>query len=174
MRENENLLTAETVRELLIYNPKTGNFRWRRKKDGRKRHTARWAGKSAGCVRPDGYASISINGHRYFSHRLAWFLVHGEWPPEWINHIDGDRANNRIDNLRLATRQESLRNRKQHKNNTTGVTGVHWHKRYKKFLGRVKVDGKIIHLGTFDTIEEAAAARAAAETEHFGEFRRNA
>jgi hypothetical protein len=170
----KNDLTAEHVRSILYYNPDTGEIRWKWRDDVRKNENTRIAGKVAGSVNSKGSLQIRINGHRYLAHRLAWVITHGAWPPNDIDHIDGDRANNRIDNLRLATRQENLRNVGLRANTTTGVTGVCWDKSRMKFEAYIRTDGKQIHLGRFPTIEEATAARHAAEITHFGDFRRAA
>jgi hypothetical protein len=174
MSERENLMTAETVRSILDYDPGTGVFKWKWRNDVPKRTNARWAGTVAGHVNNQRYRQIKIKSRHYQAHRLAWLIVHGEWPPNDLDHRDGDKLNNRIANLRLATRQENMRNVGLQANTTTGVTGVYWHKGDRKFVAQITVDYRLINLGRFPTIEEATAARAAAETEHFGEFRRAA
>jgi hypothetical protein len=172
--KRRNDLTAEYVRSILEYNPGTGELRWKWREDVGSRWNTRYAGKAAGSVRSDGYLKITINDRRYLAHRLAWLYVHGEWPPDQIDHIDCDPGNNRIANLRLATRQENSRNVGRRANNTTGVPGVYWHKGRSKFMARIKVDYQTIYLGLFDTLAEATAARHAAEITHFGDFRRAA
>jgi hypothetical protein len=169
-----NDLTAEYVRSILEYNPETGEFRWKWREGVSKRINARYAGTVAGDVTSDGYLRIGINASRYQAHRIAWLIVYGGWPPEQIDHIDCDRLNNRIANLRLATCQENMRNAGLRKTNTTGVTGVFWRKDYGKFQASIRAGGKRLHLGYHDTLEAATAARHAAEIEHFGEFRRAA
>jgi len=169
-----NDLTAEYVRSILEYDPETGVFKRKWRRDISKKINTRCVGKLAGSYNEKGYLRISINDRRYYAHRLAWLIVYGEWPDDDIDHIDGDPNNNRIENLRIATRQENLRNSRLQKNNTTGITGVCWRKDVGKFVARIKIDGNYIHLGYFDTLAEAAAARHAAEIEHFGEFRRAA
>jgi len=166
-------LTAEHVRSILDYNPETGVFKWKWRNDVPKRTNARLAGKATGTVNNKGYLQISINGHRYLAHRLAWLFVHGGWPSEQIDHIDGVPANNRIDNLRLANNQENQRNSGLQKNNATGIKGVHWNKASGKFMAYIKVDYRLIHLGSFGTLSEATAARHAAEIKYFGPFRRS-
>jgi hypothetical protein len=166
-------LDAEYVRAILDYDPETGEFRWRWRDDVRKNENTRWAGKVAGTVTTNGYVNISIHCRQYLAHRLAWLIVNGEWPPEEIDHIDLDKTNNRIANLRLATRQENLRNVGLRKNNFTGVSGVHWCNYARKFIAQIRIDGKKNRIGSFDTLAEAAAARAAAEIHYFGKFRRS-
>jgi hypothetical protein len=171
--KRHNDLTADYVRSILDYDPETGVFKWKWREDVGSRWNTRYAGKAAGCVQRVGYVLISINDRLYKAHRLAWLFVYGEWPPEQIDHIDCDKLNNRIANLRLATMQENQRNVGLQKNNTTGIKGVCWHKRDRKFQAEIKVGGKRLHLGTFDTLAEAIAARTTAEIEHFGPFRRS-
>jgi hypothetical protein len=172
--KRRNDLTAEYVRSILEYNPGTGVFRWKWRDDARKSHNTRYAGTVAGCAKPSGYVVITINKRLYQSHRLAWLYVHGAWPPKDLDHIDGDKPNNRIANLRLATKQENSRNVGLQKNNSTGIKGVFWDKQNQKFRANISNDGKTIYLGLFQTLAEAAAARHAAEIKYFGDFRRAA
>jgi len=166
-------LDAEYVRSILDYSPDTGVFRWKRREDRSAQWNARYTGKEAGSVSGNGYVSIKINNRHYQSHRLAWLIIHGEWPPKDLDHIDGDPSNNRIANLRLATRQENTRNVGLRKTNSTGVPGVYWNKNAGKFASHISDDAyKKIHLGLFPTLAEAAAARSAAEIKYFGDFRR--
>jgi hypothetical protein len=165
-------LDAEYVRSILDYDPETGEFRWKWREDRLANWNGRYAGKIAGCVKPTGYVAIGINDRNYQSHRLAWLIIHGKWPPNDLDHIDGDKLNNRIANLRLATRQENNRNSGLQKNNSTGVTGVYWHKGAGKFVAQIKAD-EYFYLGLFPTLAEASAARAAAEIHYFGKFRRS-
>ncbi len=183
-------LTAEQVRALLDYDPETGVFRWRPRPasmftSGQKtaEHAAniwnsRYAGKIAGGVSCEGrstpYWCIDINRRHYYAHRLAWLYVHGEWPPEQVDHIDSDGLNNRIANLRLATRSENCRNSRTPRTNTSGLKGVSASGCANgRWRARIKISGREHHLGTFDTPEEAHAAYAAAAREHFGEFGRS-
>ena len=92
------MLTQARLKKLLSYNTDTGEFRWRVTRRGAAR-----AGSVAGCVRHDGYVRIAIDGKRYLAHRLAWLYVHGELVPE-LDHANGVRSDNRLDNLRPATR----------------------------------------------------------------------
>ena len=164
-------ISAKYAREILDYDPETGIFRWKWREGVSKRINARYAGKAAGCVQRVGYVLIGINSRLYQAHRLAWLFVYGEWPPKDLDHRDGDKGNNRIANLRLATNQENQRNVGLQKNNSTGIKGVHWHKGTGKFRAEISVGDKRRHLGYHDTLAEAAAARAAAEIKYFGAFR---
>lgn len=153
------ILTQETLKSILEYDPETGAFRIN---DGR-------------TDRPMsslGYRRVRFGGCSYYAHRLAWLYVHGEWPIGIIDHIDGNRENNAISNLRLATRALNTLNRKRSKHNKVGYKGVS--ARNKKFRARICRDGKVTDLGLFDKPEEAHAAYVAAAERLFGEFARAA
>ena len=145
----------------LCYEPKTGLFRWRKTFSN-----VRPAGTEAGSKQPAGYIIISINKRFYYAHRLAWLLVHGEWPERFIDHKNGVPGDNRIENLRLATDRQNLANRRLNQNNTSGHKGVWWHRKCKKWAAEVA--GK--KLGLFVTKEDAAAAYASQAKGLFGEF----
>ncbi len=159
-----NSLTAERLRELLHYDPGTGIFTWLVRRG--KAHV----GSIAGTKHPHGYLALTADRHPYLLHRLAWFWVYGVWPIE-VDHRDRVKTNNRIENLRVATRQQNLRNNDVQANNTSGVTGVSWHKKRKKWRATITVDSKLLDLGMFDALMLAQEARAQAEIKHFGDFR---
>jgi hypothetical protein len=151
-RDKEAKLTAERLRELLNYDPETGVFTWRVSR----RATAR-PGSVAGTITPKGYRNIWIGGN-YRAHRLAWLYVHGKWPDHEIDHIDGNRANNAIANLRDVTRSVNHENlRCARSDNAHGLLGVSPSKG-KRWKTSITVNGKWQHLGTFKTPEEAHAA----------------
>lgn len=145
-------LTAGRLRELLDYDPDTGVFTWKISRRGRVK-----AGDVAGALRHDGYIQIGIDGRLHQAHRLAWLYVTGESPPSEIDHISCVRTDNRIANLRLATRSENQQNQsKAQKRNKTGFLGVSPHQ--GKFQAQIKVDGKVRTIGRFPTPEAAHAA----------------
>lgn len=152
------MLTHERLLDLFIYEPHLGDF-VRREAVGR--HGCHRAGECAGTVQK--YCMITIDRRRYMAHRLAWFYVYGAWPNGDLDHINGDKLDNRIANLREATRKQNMQNVRQHKHNTSGVKGVAWHSQRNKWRAYIFVDYKQIHLGLFDTKEAAAAARMNAE-----------
>jgi hypothetical protein len=158
------MLTAERLRDLLIYNPETGLFS-RRVGKARAR-----AGAVCGDLDSHGYVRISLDCKRYLGHRLAWLYVHGCWPAADIDHINGVRTDNRLANLREAARRNNLANRRGHA--SSGLKGAYWHGQNGCWYSRIGVNGKSIHLGCFDTAEEANAAYLAAARKHFGEFAR--
>ena len=145
-------LTAETARQSLSYCPDTGVFI--RLQSGRTRHCN--VGLPAGSVTSTGYATISVAGHSYKAHRLAWLIFHGEWPAGQIDHINGIRTDNRIANLRVVNNRENGENkRKATASSTSGFLGVSWHKARCKWRAEIKHKGQKYHLGLFETPEEA-------------------
>ena len=161
-------LTAETLRGLLDYDPETGEFRWRVSRGNRIK-----VGAAAGTVSSNGYVVIRINGMLFKAHRLAWLYTHGMWPDHQIDHINSDKRDNRIKNLRDVSRSVNLQNQtKPPKNNTSGFFGVSWHKRKKRWGAQIKVNGRKQHIGLFDTPEAAHAAYLVAKLRlHPGDIR---
>ena len=151
-------ITAEKLRELLHYDPETGIFT-------RKVSTSNSVkvGDITGCPSGPGYLLISVRSRRYQAHRLAWLYVYGEWPKDQLDHINRIRTDNRIANLRDVTQKQNHQNRSKPSNNTSGHTGVYWDKRDSKWRAEIKHNQKHIYLGYFTDIEEAVAARKAAE-----------
>ena len=120
-------------------------------------------GDLAGSVNGDGYVFIQLGGKNYRAHRLAWFFVYGEWPIGQIDHIDRDRSNNRISNLRLVTNQDNNKNKAKYLNNSSGCTGVTWRKDRCKWQARIGIDFKQKSLGFYNDFDDAVAARKKAE-----------
>jgi hypothetical protein len=173
------LPSRELVLQLLTYDADSGVFVWRprtRWMFPNLRSSAVWnaqnAGKSAGWVNTPGYLVIAIDRAAYLAHRLAWLMHHGEPVPDCIDHIDGDPLNNRIGNLRAALQRQNIANAKLRNDNTTGAKGVH-RQRGGRFFARVTVGGVLHHLGTFDTVEEAAEARRDGAARLHGKFARH-
>lgn len=154
------------VADLLHFDAETGVLRWRIQPSMR---TA--AGTVAGTFNPaNGYIHISIRSKDYRAHRIAWAIAYGDPGDNEIDHINGDRSDNRLINLRLATQAQNSRNRKRHRNNTSGVSGVAWSRKLNKWTAKIQVGGKQTHLGCFDALEDAAVARIAAEKDNYKEF----
>lgn len=151
------------IRSYLSYDPDSGDFVWLKPTSNMSRYRA---GDRAGCVGPDGYCSIRYFGKRYQAHRLAWFIVHGLWP-DLIDHINGEKADNRIANLRLATKSQNAGNMRARSSLGKGVRRAG-----AKFMASVKCDGKNYYLGVYETPEEAHEAYCVAAREVFGEFAR--
>jgi len=155
------MLTADEARNLLDYNAGTGAFTWKARTSNRVQ-----INDVAGSAQVNGYRCISILGKRYLSHRLAWLIVTGEWPAEQIDHINGNRADNRFFNLREVSLKENAKNQARSSKNTSGVTGVNWQEDAQKWRARIKINGRTIQLGYFSDLKTAKAARKAAELEH--------
>jgi len=159
-------LTAEFLREILDYNPSTGEFRWKRNLSNR-----RSQGQVAGCIcSRSGYNLIGIRGRIYKANRLAWLYMHGAWPEQFIDHINGVTSDDRLSNLRQATHQQNLCNRKKQANNTSGYKGVHRHQ--GRWRARIAVKGRHISLGVYSNPEDAHRAYAQAAERYHGDFAR--
>lgn len=154
-----------TIDQLLQYQPETGKLFWRiNRPNGVK------AGDEAGIVRKDGYRYICVENQRFFAQVVCWRLQTGKWPGHIVDHRNGFRDDNRWANLRKASKPQNGYNAKVRTDNTTGVKGVFPYK--GKFRAKINVEGKPKYLGTFLTVEEAAAARSSAELLYHGEFAR--
>jgi hypothetical protein len=151
--------------ELLHYNPETGIFTWLvSPRSG-------WAGKTAGYDE-NGYVALKIGATKYKAHRLAWFYIYGEWPSGMLDHINLNKADNRIANLRVVTFQQNAANRPAQYDNASGLKGVHWHKQSRKWRAQANIQGRRTHLGLFDTKEAAHAAYVRAARAIYGEYAR--
>jgi len=159
-------LTAEYLRELFTYDPETGA--WTRN-TSRSQHQA---GAVAGFFDERGYARIIIDGRRYRAHRLAWLYMTGEWPTEVADHKNGNKSDNRWDNLRAATHGQNRANSRPGANNICGVKGVYFDKKHKRFKAQMRRGGKTVNLGWFSTAEAAGARYSEAANAAFGDFAR--
>ncbi|ABK00200.1 HNH endonuclease [Xanthomonas phage Xop411] len=160
MSEN-NELTFEDADKLLAYEPETGVLTWKVPRNGTK-----GVGSVAGHIHSRGYIHVKVHGKLYKAHRLAWLISTGAWPSKQLDHINGQRDDNRIENLRECTKAENQQNQGKRSDNTSGIQGVCWHKQTGKWYARIWVNGKQINLGLFNSIDEAAQARAAAKAQH--------
>ena len=158
-------MTQDELKELLDYAPETGIFRWKIYKN----QSAK-IGDVAGTLCSNGYRHININRKRYLEHRLAWLYIHGEWPKKEIDHINGIKDDNRIENLREATRSENECNKTKRRDNTSGYKCIGWNKAAQKWCARIQIYNKRKHLGLFDSKEEAYAVYCKAAKELHGEF----
>lgn len=139
----------EAAKTLLAYDPETGVFTWL---SGCRK------GRPAGTVWDNGYIRIRVNGRYQYAHRLAWFFVHG-YAPKRIDHINNDRKDNRIVNLRECTNQENLFNSTKWRSPTTSkFKGVYWHSQREKWAAHIHHNGKKKSLGLHTSEESAARA----------------
>lgn len=161
------VLTLFELKRLLSFNPESGIFN--RLISFTKAFPV---GSVAGREDRDGYLRITVNGRVYFSHRLAWFYVYGEWPSGNIDHIDMNKKNNRIDNLRHANLFENARNKGKLITNKCGYKVVSKNSRCNTWRSTITANKKTIYLGSFKNIEDAAIAYDRAAIRLHGEFAR--
>ncbi len=160
-KEQKTTFTAEWLRENMVYVPETGTFMWKVRGPGKT------VGKVLGKVNSLGYSQIKVQGVIYYAHRLAWFYTNGEWPKHQVDHIDGDKMNNAIVNLRDCTAAQNSARRKVSAK-IAPARGVFPHG--AGFVARIHHGGVRHYLGYFSTLEAAKAAYAAKATEIHGEF----
>lgn len=177
--ERKILPSYEYLHNCFLYCADTGKLHWKERPTSHFLNAkaalmwnAKWAGREAGSLN-DGYYRVRIFGSRFFVHQVVWTMWYGVWPVKQLDHIDTCRINNRIGNFREATNSENKANSKRSSNNTSGVKGVHWSTRAKKWQAGIKVDGKTRYLGTYSTLSEARRAYEAAAVESFGKFARS-
>jgi hypothetical protein len=165
-------IDIETLRQLIRYDPETGKLHWNFRdasyfssKTQYKVWNKRFAHKEAFTADCGiGYRQGAVLGVGLKAHRVCWALYYGEWPENQIDHINHDRADNRIVNLRNVTVSENCRNRSRPSNNVSGYIGVSAHG--EKWVARLKMDGVDHYLGLFSTIEDAVAARRKANSQN--------
>ena len=165
------LPTPEEIAVYLAYDAATGTLTWKHRPSVSGSWNSRCAGKPAGNIDIHGYRRVSIENRKFWAHRLIWRLMTGE-EPAMVDHINGDRGDNRFENLRAADQAENLQNRGASANSRTGVKGVHFSKAAGRYAAQIMVRRERHSLGLFDTVEEAAAAYAAAAAKLHGEFAR--
>lgn len=154
-------LTAERLREVLNYDPETGVFTWLIRSAN-----CIQIGDVAGGAVTSGHLMIRVDGVRYSAHRLAWLYVYGYWPTEQTDHVNGIRNDNRIANLREATRYENSQNRGITKGRGPFSMGTSYRKDLQKWSSHIRVNKKLKSLGHYATQEEAHMAYVAAKLEY--------
>lgn len=155
-------ITAAPAPEFLdriSYDPASGEFRWARAGRGIA------IGKAAGSLSRFGYHIIKLGRQQYRAHRLAWLIAHGEWPDGEIDHINGDRTDNRLANLRVVDRAANSQNRwTAHRDNLScGLLGATWNRQHKRWQAKLQARKVRHHLGYFDTPQQAHEAYMAAK-----------
>ncbi len=160
------MIPAEELRELFRYDPVTGVIYWKVKRKGGKAQ----CGGVAGYVSSRGYIKIVNHGKSMLAHRVAFAIYHGRWPEGEIDHVNGVKNDNRICNLREATRKQNNANKGPLKNNLTGYKGVHYMKARNKFVARISIGRRRVFIGAFDSAIEANEAYSRAAKEIHGEF----
>ncbi|GLY59677.1 hypothetical protein Pcaca05_05350 [Pectobacterium carotovorum subsp. carotovorum] len=162
------MLTLKDASYLFSYDHLTGLLKWKNP-PSKSRYNP---GDVAGTV-ANGYLKVSVSGKSYYVHRITWLLHYGNNPEFFIDHINGNRSDNRISNLRLASNTENIWNSKKMKNNSSGVKGVCWNAAANKWVARIRINGERKTVGAFSSIEDAELAITNARNELHGDFSRN-
>ena len=152
------------LRSALSYDKNTGNFTWLKSCGSVK------AGDAATNVNAIGYSRVKIKGKSYLAHRLAWAFSYGEFPASTIDHGNGIKTDNRIENLRQATRSENQMNRRKHCDNTSGFKGVTWNAAKNQWSARCAANGKRVHVGYFNDAQSASFAYQQVAQQMHGAF----
>lgn len=165
-----NESSIKKMLDVIEYDPDTGLFRWK------KRPSARCAEGwfSGGCLGKKGYLGFRVFYERYYAHRLAWALHSGSLSESVeIDHINGNKADNRIINLRVASPSQNQHNKNKYLNNKSGLKGICLDARSGKWRAKFNCDGVRYELGLFEMIEEAKTALIAARSKAHGDFANN-
>lgn len=165
------LPSQEELHRLFSYDPVTGVLTWKVRPNPKALHVR--PGKTAGFPSTGGHLVIVLACIRYYAHRVIWKMVTGDEPDRQVDHIDGDKTNNRWANLRLASHGQNRSNAKAGKNNKSGVKGVCWDAGHQAWLAYVSSGGKQTRIGRFKSLADAASARREAADLAHGEFVRH-
>ena len=171
MEQKEDLLSHEYLLSALDYNPETGIFKW---KNSKSRSVKK--GTTAGAIHTSGYIKIVLDRKSYWAHRIAWLYYYGSWPrgkQNQVDHINGNRADNRIINLRLTTNRKNTQNHVLYAHNTSECNGVCFNRQANRWQAYIRTNElksnglyKQKHLGYFDFFEDAVKARKQAEKKY--------
>ena len=164
------MITPETLQELLAYSPDSGELIWRERDCAFfksvadcKRWNSRYAGTKAFQTMHYGYMHGHIFKKHYFAHRVAWALHHGEWPAGQIDHINGVRSDNRIENLRVVSHSDNQKNVKLRHDNKSGIPGVDWRSGCSLWRVRASLNGRRVMIGYYKNLDDAKKARLEAQ-----------
>ena len=161
-------LTHDRLLSIIKYLPETGEM-----VNIVPRKNSKCVGEKLGARSGNGQIMLSVDGRAYQMHRLAWFWMTGEWPKNLIDHKDRDPTNNKWSNLRESDRAQNGHNANKKRNNTTGITGIWYCKKRKKYIAEIFVRGVKISLGASEDKQVAAELRAEAEKKYFGKYAAN-
>jgi hypothetical protein len=165
--------SQDLLRLLFDFDEATGPLLWRLRPDRPKDWNTKYAGTVAGTVHPRGYRYVKIGGYRHPVHRLVWTYAYGPVPEGMmIDHVNLDRDDNRLANLRLATDAQNRANSGVRANNSVGLKGVYFDRQTQRYRAQIRIGGKARHIGTFDTPEVAHAAYMEVARQEHGEFAR--
>ena len=175
---DKHIPSPEELRKLLRYEPETGKLFWLPRSDSLFRSKAdarKWKGRVCGAEaftaeNDQGYRQGAVCGHLYRAHRVAWAISTGIWPKNQIDHINGNKSDNRLINLREATHSENARNKSKPSTNKSGYKGVSWRPDRRLWRAMIRISGVQTHLGYFERAEDAYAAYRLAANQHYGEF----
>jgi hypothetical protein len=159
------MITQSELKELLNYDKETGIFIRIKSNSNRAKVNC-----VAGNIRKDGYLEVRVCKKSYLQHRLAWLYIYGKFPDKLIDHINGNRNDNRIENLREVDYKENTYNSKVRSDNKSGVRCVSWNKKSQSWEVRVKVDKKLKHFGSYKELDDAAKVAEKVRKEHHKEY----
>lgn len=163
-RKRRDLLTQDRLVALISYDPVTGIFAWRQSRRGVR------PGICGRISKGHGYLEICIDKVLYRANRLAFLYMNGEFPQQWVDHENRDKTDNRWSNLREASPSQNMSNVEMKPSNTSGLIGVTWDKARSKWRAQIRLNGKKVNLGRFETAEDAVNAHDYAAVREFGEF----
>lgn len=167
---DQSLVSPAELRKLLACDPATGELTWRQRplemfplrRAGRAWNTKYAGARALDRIDASGYRSGTVFNRKVYAHRAVIALITGAWPDS-VDHINGDRSDNRIENLRSVNHATNLRNTKRRADNMSGHCGVFWIKRDRKWQAKIRVDQRQIYLGRFERLDDAVTARKEAE-----------
>lgn len=160
------MITQKILKDYLHYNEENGVFTRTKSIKGK----GGSLGRHPGYMRQDGYIRIMIMRKLYYAHRLAWLYVYGVFPDKEIDHINGIKNDNRLSNLRMASKSQNQYNRGKAKTNTSGFKGVIWAKKRAIWIAQIKINGKSKYIGSFNSPEEAHTAYCFVANAEHGKF----